>query len=266
MSFIDDILTGNNNPSAGYIEFLSSDHIRYHNGIDVSGHNYNCHRKIKIENSITQSDGYTVTIFNEDGVHPIWRTNVQMSPKRMRIVRASSSCIEFRGGVQTGYMYAYRNGYDIAVQFDGDGQHNASYLDNMSKKLIEDNLDMVIGSRYIEKEGFQSTFMRRVGILYFTKIIHWLTKATITDPTSGFRMANRKVIEMFAKDYPRDYPEPESVVCLLKNNLKVVEVPVQMKARQGGESSIKLWDSVYYMIKVSLAIFVECSRKHKENK
>ena len=79
-------------------------------------------------------------------------------------------------------------------------------------------------------------------------------------------MANRKVIEMFAKDYPRDYPEPESVVCLLKNNLKVVEVPVQMKARQGGESSIKLWDSVYYMIKVSLAIFVECSRKHKENK
>ena len=170
------------------------------------------------------------------------------------------------GAVQKGYKYAFENGYDVAVQVDGDGQHDPAFLDKLCDALVNDNADMVIGSRFIENEGFQSTFMRRVGILYFTKIIHWLTKATITDPTSGFRMANRKVIEMFAEDYPRDYPEPESVVCLLKNNFKVVEVPVQMKARQGGESSIKLWDSVYYMIKVSLAIFVECSRKHKENK
>lgn len=170
------------------------------------------------------------------------------------------------GAVQTGYKYAFENGYDVAVQVDGDGQHDPAFLDKLCDALVNDNADMVIGSRFIENEGFQSTFMRRVGIMYFTKIIHWLTKATITDPTSGFRMANRKVIEMFAEDYPRDYPEPESAVCLLKNNFKVVEVPVQMKARQGGESSIKLWDSVYYMIKVSLAIFVECSRKHKENK
>mgnify|MGYP001773444692 CR=1 FL=1 len=97
MSFLDDVLTGNNTPSEGYIEFLSSDHIRYQNGIDVSGHNYNCHRKIKIENSITQSDGYTITIFNEDSVHPIWGNKVQMSPKRMQIVKISSSCVEFRG-------------------------------------------------------------------------------------------------------------------------------------------------------------------------
>ena len=89
MSFLDDVLTGNNTPSEGYIEFLSSVHIRYQNGIDVSGHNYNCHRKIKIENSITQSDGYTITIFDEDSVHPIWGNKVQMSPKRMQIVKIS---------------------------------------------------------------------------------------------------------------------------------------------------------------------------------
>ena len=118
MSFIDDILTGKNIPSAGYIEFLSSDHIRYHNGIDVSGHNYNCHRKIKIENSITQSDGYTVTIFNEDGVHPIWRTNVQMSPKRMRIVRASSSCIEFRGCGTDSMGFSFSD-YGLTVYHQG---------------------------------------------------------------------------------------------------------------------------------------------------
>lgn len=169
------------------------------------------------------------------------------------------------GAVQTGYKYAFENGYDVAVQVDGDGQHDPAFLEKLCDALIDNNADMVIGSRFIENKGFQSTFMRRVGISYFTKIIHWLTSKTITDPTSGFRMANKKVIEMFANDYPRDYPEPESVVRLLKNDLKVIEIPVQMKARQGGESSIKLWDSVYYMIKVSLAIFVECSRKHKEN-
>ena len=125
------------------------------------------------------------------------------------------------GGVQTGYMYAYRNGYDIAVQFDGDGQHNASYLDNMSKKLIEDNLDMVIGSRYIEKEGFQSSGMRRMGIKYFTGLIKLLTGKKITDPTSGMRMINRKIMKQFSEEYPKDYPEPESVVTILKAGAKV---------------------------------------------
>ena len=136
------------------------------------------------------------------------------------------------GGVQTGYMYAYRNGYDIAVQFDGDGQHNASYLDNMSKKLIEDNLDMVIGSRYIEKEGFQSSGMRRMGIKYFTGLIKLLTGKKITDPTSGMRMINRKIMKQFSEEYPKDYPEPESVVTILKEGAKVEEIPVKMNARR----------------------------------
>lgn len=168
------------------------------------------------------------------------------------------------GAVQTGYKYAYTNDYDVAVQVDGDGQHDVSYLSALSDTLITDDADMVIGSRFIESEGFQSTFMRRVGITYFTKLIHMLTGKVITDPTSGFRMVNRKVIAIFSKDYPRDYPEPESIVALLKQGYKVEEVPVKMKERQGGVSSIRMNNSVYYMIKVTLAIWIECIRKHGE--
>lgn len=165
------------------------------------------------------------------------------------------------GGVQTGYMYAYRNGYDIAVQFDGDGQHNASYLNNMSKKLIEDNLDMVIGSRYIEKEGFQSSGMRRMGIKYFTGLIKLLTGKKITDPTSGMRMINRKIMKQFSEEYPKDYPEPESVVTILKEGAKVEEIPVKMNAREEGVSSISPSKSMYYMVKVSIAVLIAAIRK-----
>lgn len=165
------------------------------------------------------------------------------------------------GGVQTGYMYAYRNGYDIAVQFDGDGQHNASYLDSMSKKLVEENLDMVIGSRYIEKEGFQSSGMRRLGIRYFTGLIKLLTGKKITDPTSGMRMINRKIMKQFSEEYPKDYPEPESVVTILKEGAKVEEIPVKMNAREEGVSSISPSKSIYYMVKVSIAVLIAAIRK-----
>ena len=169
------------------------------------------------------------------------------------------------GAVQTGYKYALEHEYDMAVQVDGDGQHDPAYLHSLEETLIKENADMVIGSRFIKNEGFQSTFARRMGIVYFTKMIKSLTGTTITDPTSGFRLVNEDVIALFANDYPRDYPEPESIVALLKRKKKVVEVPVQMKERQGGVSSIRLWNSVYYMIKVSIAILVECSRTYKEN-
>lgn len=165
------------------------------------------------------------------------------------------------GGVQTGYLYALRNGYDIAVQFDGDGQHNAAYLQTMADKLEQEQLDMVIGSRYIEKEGFQSSGLRRIGIRYFTGLIRALTGKKITDPTSGMRMVNRKVIKEFAEDYPKDYPEPESVVTILKRKYKVEEIPVLMNERENGVSSISMWKSVYYMIKVSLAILMAVIRR-----
>lgn len=165
------------------------------------------------------------------------------------------------GGVQTGYLYAKQNGYDIAVQFDGDGQHNAAYLDAMAEKLSKDHLDMVIGSRYIKKEGFQSSGMRRLGIKYFTGLIGIITGKRITDPTSGMRMVNRDVIELYARSYPKDYPEPESVVTILKKGKKVEELPVRMNAREEGVSSISPRKSVYYMIKVSLAILVAALRR-----
>ncbi len=165
------------------------------------------------------------------------------------------------GGVQTGYLYAARNGYDFAVQFDGDGQHNGAYLEAMAEKMEAEELDMLIGSRYIQKEGFQSSGARRMGIKYFTGLIKLVTGARITDPTSGMRMVNAEVIRLFAGDYPKDYPEPESVVTLLKKGKKVKEIPVTMNAREEGVSSISPVKAVYYMVKVSIAILIAAVRK-----
>ena len=165
------------------------------------------------------------------------------------------------GAVQTGYKYAYLNGYDYAVQLDGDGQHDPVYLGKMLDLAVSENADMVIGSRFIEKEGFQSTTARRFGIRFFTFLIRLLTGKTITDPTSGLRLVNRGIIEKFALDYPRDYPEPESVVSVLKTGDKVIEVPVEMRERRGGVSSINIRGSVYYMIKVTIAIIIERIRR-----
>ena len=160
------------------------------------------------------------------------------------------------GAVQTGYRYAYYHGYDMAVQFDGDGQHNAAYLDEMAEVLVETDSDMVIGSRFIAKEGFQSSGLRRVGIGFFTKLIKMLTKKVITDPTSGMRIVNRRLLEVFTNDYPKDYPEPESTVTALSKGYKITEIPVKMNEREEGASSISNLKGVYYMIKVSIAIII----------
>ena len=165
------------------------------------------------------------------------------------------------GAVQTGFLYAYKNGYDYAVQFDGDGQHDAKYLQEMRDYMIEQNADMLIGSRFLEKEGFQSTGMRRFGIRYFSALIKLLTGQKITDPTSGMRMINRDILAMYSESYPKDYPEPESVVTIINSGKKVMEYPVIMRKRMEGTSSISPLKSIYYMIKVSLAIFLEMLRK-----
>ena len=165
------------------------------------------------------------------------------------------------GAVQTGYKYGYRNGYDLAVQVDGDGQHDPAFLKEMVSFMEMNKCDMVIGSRFIKKEGFQSSGTRRIGIKYFTFLIKLLTGATITDPTSGLRLINKDVMKLFASDYPKDYPEPESVVSILRKKKRVKEIPVIMRNREGGVSSISVKKSVYYMIKVTLAILIECIRK-----
>ena len=169
--------------------------------------------------------------------------------------------LEIRCAVQTGYLYATRNGYDIAVQVDGDGQHDPQFLSKMADYMEAEHADMVIGSRFIDKEGFLSSGARRVGIKYFTMLIKLLTGTKITDPTSGLRMVNGEIIEFFAEEYPKDYPEPESVVAILRRKKKVLEIPVIMRERSGGVSSISMKKSVYYMIKVSLAILIERIRK-----
>ena len=122
---------------------------------------------------------------------------------------------------------------------------------------------MVIGSRFIEKQGFQSTGARRIGIRFFTWLIRLMTGKTVTDPTSGLRMVNRKVMAEFAKDYPKDYPEPETAVTVLHCGMKIEEIPVVMKERAGGVSSISMKKSVYYMVKVSMAIIIERMRRRK---
>ena len=164
------------------------------------------------------------------------------------------------GAVQTGYLYAVSYGYDVAVQFDGDGQHDASYLQKMVDTMDREKADMVIGSRFIKREGFQSSGIRRIGIRYFSVLTKLLFGKKISDATSGMRMCNRKVMELFVKDYPRDYPEPETVCRLLRKKCKVVEMPVVMRERVNGVSSISPTKSIYYMVKVSLAILIERMR------
>lgn len=165
------------------------------------------------------------------------------------------------GAVQTGYRYAYNNSYDIAVQVDGDGQHDPAFLEKMAETMLAENADMLIGSRFIEKEGFQTSRARRMGITYFTWLIKLFTRKKITDPTSGLRMINSDIIEIFAESYPRDYPEPESVVHVIRLGKNVREIPVIMRERQGGKSSIRFFSSIYYMIKVTVAILTELMRK-----
>lgn len=167
------------------------------------------------------------------------------------------------GAVQTGYRYARENDYDIAVQIDGDGQHDVAFLNKMAEEMESQKADMIIGSRFINKEGFQSSFLRRVGIMYFTWLIQLFSGKKVTDPTSGLRMVGKNGITLFSVSYPKDYPEPETVVAMLRRGMKVVEIPVIMRERQGGESSIRMGKTVYYMIKVSMAIVLESVRKWK---
>ncbi len=161
------------------------------------------------------------------------------------------------GAVQTGYKYALEHGYDYAVQFDGDGQHDINYIETILQPLKKGQADLCIGSRFIDDTSdFKSTGARRAGIKIISFLIQLFAHIKVTDPTSGFRAANRKVIEHFANSYPREYPEPESIVNLTRLNYRIVERPVKMKERIGGVSSIRAWKTVYYMVNVGLSIIV----------
>lgn len=160
------------------------------------------------------------------------------------------------GAVQSGYRYAAQNGYDIAIQIDGDGQHDVRFVKDMVKLIEDKQADVVIGSRFIDKEGFQSSQARRIGIRILSVLIRLMCGAKVKDVTSGFRAVNRRFIELFAENYPDDYPEPEVIVTAKLYGAKIKEVPVVMRERTTGKSSINLKRSIYYMIKVSLAIII----------
>ena len=165
------------------------------------------------------------------------------------------------GAVQTGILYARNNGYDIAIQLDGDGQHPPKELSKLVSFHLESGANIVIGSRFLEKEGFQSSFARRLGIKYFHWVNRLMTGLHIYDSTSGFRLFDKAAIKIAAVNYPDEYPEPESLVVFSKAGLKIAEVPVIMNARQGGQSSIRQFGSLYYCIKVSLAMLFSFIRK-----
>lgn len=160
------------------------------------------------------------------------------------------------GGVQSGYIYALRGGYDCAVQIDGDGQHDPAFIDKIIEPIENGQADVVIGSRFIEREGFQSSGMRRFGIKFLSALIRLVCGARVKDVTSGYRAVNRRFIEIFSHDYADDYPEPEAIVAAKLNGGVISEIPVIMRERTGGVSSISPFKSVYYMIKVSLAILL----------
>jgi len=166
------------------------------------------------------------------------------------------------GAVQTGFKYAQRNGYQVAIQFDGDGQHIAAEIFKLLAMLESHGADMVIGSRFLKKHaGFRSTLVRRFGIRIFQMLNSLLIGQKITDNTSGFRAYGRGAIEFLARHYPVDYPEPEAVILLGRNGFRIEEESVLMRERQGGDSSIAGIYGAYYMVKVVLAIVMTALRK-----
>ncbi len=166
------------------------------------------------------------------------------------------------GAVQTGFVYAREHGYDFLAQVDADGQHDAAELQRLIAAMDEEGVDMVCGSRFLtEDDRYPAPISRRTGIHIFAFVLTHIVGMRVSDPTSGFRLYNRRAIELFARDYPHDYPEVEAVLMLHHHRLRMREIPVKMFTRGGGVSSISTGKSAYYMVKVLLALFVGLARR-----
>lgn len=166
------------------------------------------------------------------------------------------------GAMQTGYQYALEHGFDIAIQVDGDGQHDPSEIGQVLEPILDGRADLVVGTRFVTGGGYRGTRLRRVGIQIFAGIVSMMVRQRVSDTTSGFRAVNHKALRLFAADYPHDYPEVESIVLLSRHGLRMVEVPVQMRVRETGNSSITALSAAYYMIKVLLALFIGLFRRY----
>lgn len=178
-----------------------------------------------------------------------------------RVVRLPFN-VGIGGAVQTGFVYAREHGYDYLAQVDGDGQHDSIELERLIAAMREEPVDVVCGSRFLNDEHhYPASISRRTGIHIFSFLLSRIVGARVSDPTSGFRLYNRRAIELFAHHYPHDYPEVEAVLILHHNRLRMREVPVRMYVRGGGISSIGAGRAAYYMVKVLLALFVGLGRR-----
>jgi glycosyltransferase involved in cell wall biosynthesis len=206
-----------------------------------------------------QAPDFDVLVIDDGSTDP---TSAEAMAEGATVIRHPYN-LGIGGAVQSGYKFALRGDYDVAVQIDGDGQHKPEYLPQLLKKLHTsgDEADMVCGSRFRGKPGYKVPIGRRLGNLVFSLVLTLITRRRITDPTSGFRMTNRRGIELFARDYPHDYPEVEALLMLHAHRLRIHEVHAPMNARGFGRSSIDYPRSAYYMAKVLLSLFVGLFRR-----
>ena len=205
------------------------------------------------------SDNYDIIVINDGSTDGTEEILVNNNIPHISLIHN----LGIGGAVQTGYKYAFYNNYDIEIQFDGDGQHDIKYITSLVNPIIDNDIDMVIGSRFIDSDSseFKSSKARRIGIKVISFFIKAVTGVKIYDTTSGFRAVNRRTIKLFASHYPVEYPEPVTTTILLNKKYKISEVPVNMKERSSGKSSIHTWKSVYYMVNVILSILIIGSRR-----
>jgi hypothetical protein len=201
--------------------------------------------------------GFEVVVVDDGSVD---RTAEVARKRGARVLRLPFN-LEIGGAVQTGFRFAFENGYDLAVRVDGDGQHDPAELAAIVEPILSGEADLVVGSRFAGARGFRPSRSRRLGIRILAWTVSVLVRRKVTDPTSGFQALNRRAIALLAADYPHDYPEAEAVLMVARHRLRLAEVPVRMRERSGGRSSITAFRSVYYMIKVLLALFVGLFRR-----
>jgi glycosyltransferase involved in cell wall biosynthesis len=203
--------------------------------------------------------GFEVVVVDDGSTD---RTGPVASAAGARVVRLPFN-LGIGGAVQTGFRYALEHGFQLAVRLDGDGQHDASELPRLLEPVLADEADIAIGTRFAgNSETYRPPLARRLGIALFARVVSLLVRQRVTDTTSGFQAVNRRGIALFAADYPHEYPEVEAVVMVSRHRLRLTEVPVRMRERAGGTSSITALRSVYYMLRVSLALFVGLFRRN----
>ena len=203
--------------------------------------------------------GMDVVVVDDGSVD---RTAAVAVAKGARVLRLPFN-LGIGGAVQTGFRFAFENGYDLAVRVDGDGQHDPSELPRVLEPVLRGEADIVVGSRFAgDGDGYRSSRTRRLGIRLLARIVSRIVGQRVTDTTSGFQALNRQGIALFARDYPHDYPEVEATIMVFRHRLRLEEVPVAMRERGGGRSSITTLRSIYYMLKVLLAIFVGLFRRN----